>query len=235
MKKILVLGIILLIAACSSKKEGNMIVTGQIKGLKKGKLYLQKIEKDTILKTIDSVNIHGSDLFTLTADVSEPEMYYLTFDGNTTNKYITFFADKGTITINDDVTKFGLNPTITGSKNQDILDRYTKISKRFNDQNLDLIERKLKALKAKNKDSIDIIDKQHERLLRRRYMVTVNFALNNKDNHVAPYLALTQLVNANVKWLDTINNSLAPNVKSSLYGEKLDKFIADIKKAETKK
>lgn len=235
MKKILVLGIILLIAACSSKKEGNMIVTGQIKGLKKGKLYLQKIEKDTILKTIDSVNVHGSDLFTLTADVSEPEMYYLTFDGNTTNKYITFFADKGTITINDDVTKFGLNPTITGSKNQDILDRYTKISKRFNDQNLDLIEKKFRAQKANNKDSIDIIDKQHERLLRRRYMVTVNFALNNKDNHVAPYLALTQLVNANVKWLDTINNSLAPNVKSSLYGRKLDKFIADIKKAETKK
>lgn len=235
MKKILVLGIILLIAACSSKKEGNMIVTGQIKGLKKGKLYLQKIEKDTILKTIDSVNVHGSDLFTLTADVSEPEMYYLTFDGNTTNKYITFFADKGTITINDDVAKFGLNPTITGSKNQDILDRYTKISKRFNDQNLELIEKKFRAQKANNKDSIDIIDKQHERLLRRRYMVTVNFALNNKDNHVAPYLALTQLVNANVKWLDTINNSLAPNVKSSLYGKKLDKFIADIKKAETKK
>jgi malonyl CoA-acyl carrier protein transacylase len=235
MKKILVLGIILLIAACSSKKEGNMIVTGQIKGLKKGKLYLQKIEKDTILKTIDSVNVHGSDLFTLTADVSEPEMYYLTFDGNTTNKYITFFADKGTITINDDVAKFGLNPTITGSKNQDILNRYTKISKRFNDQNLDLIEKKFRAQKANNKDSIDIIDKQHERLLRRRYMVTVNFALNNKDNHVAPYLALTQLVNANVKWLDTINNSLAPNVKSSLYGKKLDKFIADIKKAETKK
>lgn len=235
MKKILVLGIILLIAACSSKKEGNMIVTGQIKGLKKGKLYLQKIEKDTILKTIDSVNVHGSDLFTLTADVSEPEMYYLTFDGNTTNKYITFFADKGTITINDDVTKFGLNPTITGSKNQDILDRYTKISKRFNDQNLDLIEKKFRAQKANNKDSIDIIDKQHERLLRRRYMVTVNFALNNKDNHVAPYLALTQLVNANVKWLDTINNSLAPDVKSSLYGKKLDKFIADIKKAEAKK
>ena len=90
MKKILVLGIVLLIAACSSKKEGNMIVTGQIKGLKKGKLYLQKIEKDTILSTIDSVSIHGSDLFTLTANVDEPEMYYLTFDGNTTNKYITF-------------------------------------------------------------------------------------------------------------------------------------------------
>ena len=92
MKKILVLGFAILLAACSSKKEGNMIVNGQIKGLKKGTLYLQKIENDTILKTIDSISVLGSDQFALTANVEEPEMYYLTFDGNTTNKYITFFA-----------------------------------------------------------------------------------------------------------------------------------------------
>ncbi len=232
MKKLLVLGFAVLITACASKKEGNMIVNGQIKGLKKGTLYLQKIENDTVLKTIDSVAILGSDLFTLTANVDEPEMYYLTFDGNTTNKYITFFAEKGTITINDDVSKFGLNPTITGSKNQDILNDYNKIAKRFNEQNLDMIEKKFFAQKANNKDSVAILDKQHERLVRRRYMVTVNFALNNKDNHVAPYLALTELVNANIKWLDTINTSLAPNVKNSLYGKKLNKFIADIKKAD---
>ncbi len=212
-----------------------MIVNGQINGLKKGTLYLQKIEKDTILKTIDSVSVLGSDQFTLTANVEEPEMYYLTFDGNTTNKYITFFADKGIINITDDVAKFGLNPTITGSKNQDILNNYTKISRRFNDQNLDLIQRKFYAQKSNNKDSVDIITKEYESLLRRRYMVTVNFALNNKDNHVAPYLALTELVNANVKWLDTINKSLSQEVKKSLYGKKLEKFIADIKKSETKK
>ena len=58
-------------------------------------------------------------------------------------------------------------------------------------------------------------------------MINVNFALIKKDNHVAPYLALTELVNANVKWLDTINKSL--------YGKKLDKFVSDIKKAEIKK
>ena len=235
MKKLLVLGFVILMAACSSKKEGNMIVNGQIKGLKKGTLYLQKIDKDTILKTIDSVSVLGSDQFTLTADVDEPEMYYLTFDGNTTNKYITFFADKGIINITDDVSKFGLNPIITGSKNQDILNNYTKISRRFNEQNLDLIQRKFYAQKSNNKDSVDIITKEYETLLRRRYMVTVNFALNNKDNHVGPYLALTELVNANVKWLDTINKSLSQDIKNSVYGKKLNQFVLDVKKTEIKK
>ena len=225
-----------MIAACSApKKEGNMLVKGQIKGLKKGKLYLQKIENDTILKTIDSVALLGNDQFILAANIVEPEMFYLTFDGNTTNKYITFFADKGTINITDDVTKFGVNPIITGSKNQDILNEYTKISRRFNNQNLDLIQKKFLAQRANQKDSVDIINKQHEALLRRRYLVTVNYALNNKDNHVAPYLALTELINANVKLLDTINNSLSTEVKNSLYGKKLSKFIADIKSTETNK
>lgn len=235
MKKILVLGIILLIAACSSKKEGNMIVTGQIKGLKKGTLYLQKVKNDSILKTIDSVKILGSDQFTLVANINEPEMYSLTFDGNTTNKYITFFAEPGNITINDNVAKFGLNPTITGSKNQDILNDYSKIARRFNDQNLELIKHKFLAQKSKNKDSIELINKKHSQLLKRRYLVTVNFALNNKNNQVAPYIALTELVNVRVKWLDTIYKSLTPDIKKSLYGMKLKKLVTDLKESEDKK
>ena len=236
MKKILVLAITtLMMTACSSKKEGNMIVSGQIKGLKKGTLYIQKIENDSIIKTIDSVAVFGDDQFILAANVESPEMYYLTFKGNTTNKSIAFFAEKGNITINDEVAKFGLNPVITGSTNQDLLNKYTKISRRFNDQNLDLIQSKFLALKNNNLDSVALIDKKHESLLRRRYLVTVNYALNNTDNNIAPYLALTELVNAQVKWLDTINNSLSADVKKSLYGKKLEKFIADIKKSEIKK
>ncbi|MFT4575647.1 MAG: hypothetical protein ACI9SI_000558 [Polaribacter sp.] len=233
MKKLLIISLVLLIAACSAPNKGEkMLVNVQIKGLKKGKLYLQRIENDTILKTIDSIIVLGNNQFTMTANITEPEMFYLTFDGNTTNKYITFFADKGTITITDNVDKFGFNPVITGSKNQDILNEYTKISRRFNNQNLEFIKLKFLAQKENNTDSIATLNKLHKSLLRRRYLVTVNYALNNKDKHVAPYLALTELVNANVKLLDTINNSLTTEVKNSLYGKKLNTFIADIKKAE---
>ena len=236
MKKLLIVGLVLLIAGCSApKEEGNMLINGQIKGLKKGKLYLQKVENDSILKTIDSAIVVGNDQFTLTANIKEPEMFYLTFDGNTTNKYITFFANKGTINITDNLDTFGVNPTISGSKDQDILSEYVKIAQRFNNQNLELIQKRFLAQKANLKDSVDSIDKQQKSLLRRRYLVTVNYALNNKEYHVAPYLALTELVNANVKLLDTIHNSLSTEVKNSAYGKKLTKFIDDIKKTETKK
>ena len=51
---------------------------------------------------------------------------------------------------------------------------------------------------------------------------------------LALILALTELVNANVKWLDTINKSLSQEVKKSFYGKKLDQFVVDVKKSEIK-
>lgn len=223
----------LLVLACTSaKKEGNMIVNGQIKGLKKGTLYLQKI-KDTTLVSVDSITLLGNDLFTLTDNVESPELYYLTFDGNTTDKYLMFFGEPGTITINDEIDKFGINPKILGSKNQELLDKYNSIATRYKDQNLELIKESFLAQQLKNEDSIAAVEKKSNSLLRRRVLYATNFAVSNADFEVAPYIALSQLGNANIKLLDTINNSLSEKVKTSLYGKKLANYIANIKKNET--
>ena len=74
MKKVLVVFLLLIIVACSKEKElGNMIIQGQIKGLKKGTLYLQKM-KDTAIVSVDSIALLGNDLFTLTDNIESPEM-----------------------------------------------------------------------------------------------------------------------------------------------------------------
>ncbi|MDG2194384.1 MAG: DUF4369 domain-containing protein [Polaribacter sp.] len=235
MKRILLLGLVSLLAiACSSKKEGNMLVQGQIEGLKKGTLYLQKMQ-DTMLVSVDSVALLGADTFTLADHVTDPEMYYLTFDGNTTDKRIIFFAEEGTITIKDKVSKFGLNPVITGSKNQEILDAYYKMTNRFSGKRLDLIKESFEAKKAKDTEKVSKIESEFSRLIKRRYLYTTNYALTNADHVAAPYIALTELVDANITLLDTVNNSLSNEVKNSKYGKKLARFIADIKKNETKK
>ena len=48
----------LLIISCSEEKKGNMLVKGQIDGLKKGSLFLQKL-KDTVLISVDSIFIRS--------------------------------------------------------------------------------------------------------------------------------------------------------------------------------
>jgi len=53
--------------------------------------------------------------------------------------------------------------------------------------------------------------------------------VKNANFEVAPYIALTDLFDANVGLLDTINNSLTPSIKESKYGKQLDAYIQDIK------
>jgi hypothetical protein len=76
---------------------------------------------------------------------------------------------------------------------------------------------------------IDSIKNLINGLIKRRYYYTTNFAVNHADNEIAPYLALTELYDANIALLDTINNTLTPKVKASKYGKKLEEFITDIK------
>lgn len=219
--------------ACSSKKEGNMIVEGNIKGLKKGTLYLQKMN-DTLLVSVDSVTVYGDGNYKLTDNVDSPVMYYLTFDGNTTDKRILFFGSKGKITINDNIDIFGFNPEIIGSENQVILNNFLKINNQFKNQRLEFIKKEFDAVRSKDADLIEKVQNDFNRMIRRKYLYTTNFALNNANSVAAPYIALTELYDANIKLLDTVNNSLSIDVKKSVYGKRLDKYISDIKERENK-
>ncbi len=234
MKKILaILAISIILYSCSSKKDGNMIVEGQIKGLKKGKLYLQKMV-DTVLVSVDSVALLGTDTFRLTDNVDSPVLYYLTFDGNTTDKRILFFGEAGTITINDKVELFGFNPEIKGSKNQELLDKYNLVSKKFQSQRLEFIKKDFDAKRANDKDLIQKLEEDYQKMVRRRVLYTTNFALSNADTEVAPYIALTEMYDASLKMLDTVNNKLSPRVKDSDYGKRFQEYLDNIKANQEK-
>jgi hypothetical protein len=234
MKKIIVVLVVsILMIACSSKKDGNMIVEGTIKGLKKGTLYLQKMN-DTAIISMDSVNVLGDGNFRLTDNVESPVMYYLTYDGNANDKRILFFGGKGTITINDNMSTFGFSPEITGSPNQLVLDKFLKINNQFKNQRLEFIKKEFDARQSKNIDLIENLEEDYNRMIKRKYLYTTNFALSNSDSEAAAYIALTELYDANIKLLDTINKKLSMVVKNSTYGKRLDKYISKIKSEENK-
>ena len=234
MKKIIVVLVVsILMIACSSKKDGNMIVEGTIKGLKKGTLYLQKMN-DTAIISMDSVNVLGDGNFRLTDNIESPIMYYLTYDGNTNDKRILFFGGKGTITINDNMSTFGFSPEITGSPNQLVLDKFLKINNQFKNQRLEFIKKEFDARQSKNIDLIENLEEDYNRMIKRKYLYTTNFALSNSDSEASAYIALTELYDANIKLLDTINKKLSMDVKNSIYGKRLDKYISKIKSKENK-
>ncbi len=231
-KTILAFVSLVLLVACSQKEsKGNVHITGNIKGLKSGTLYIQRVV-DSSLVAIDTITINGSSSFTSDIDLKSPEMLYLFLDRGVTNSMdnnILFFAEEGNINIDTNLDNYLSDAKITGSKNHELLDEYKKINSRFKDENLTLIEQKFNAIKSKNTKAIDSISAKQDSNIKRRYLYATNFAINNKDHEIAPYIALSEIYDINIKYLDTIQKSMTPKVAQSFYGKKLTEYVSSIK------
>lgn len=216
-----------MIVSCGKDKETNFTLKGSIKGLKKGVVYLQKDGDSTIID-LDSMTIAGQPEFTLHTNIDEPILLYLKlFKNDGEEHYIPFFADKGVTTIKTSLNKFNYDAEINGSKQQDLLNEYTKVMSKFNDQNLSLIEANFLAQKENDSIAVDSLSKVSETLMKRKYSYTIQFALNHKDNMIAPYLALYEIPSANPIYIDSVYNGLTEDIKQSFYGKKLEEVIAN--------
>lgn len=233
MKKSIIAFVTLLLLTSCNKNESttNVHITGNIRGLKKGTLYIQRV-LDTTLVAIDTINIDGSSSFESNLDLKSPEMLYLFLDrgvSNSLDNNLSFFAEPGNITIETTLDRFLSDVKITGSKNQEIFEEYKKINSRFTDENLTLIEKKFNAIKSQDIKSADSLGAKQDANIKRKYLFATNFALNNRNYEVAPYIALSEIYDINVKYLDTIQKSMSPKVAKSLYGKKLTQYVASIK------
>lgn len=240
MKKI-VLAVIAVITLIACNKEGaadaNVHITGDVKGLSQGKLFLQRIQ-DSSLVIVDSILINGDSKFESHIKLDSPEVLYLTLDRGQTNSIdnsLPFFAEPGNIKIETSLKAFFSEAKITGSKNQDLWMKFDSINKRFNDENLSLIEKRLKNEMKPNSITTDSIEKAYQKLLKRKYQYTVHFAVTNGSKEIAPYLALSEIADINTYYLDTIQKSMTPEVAKSKYGKMLNEYIKERKTLEVQK
>lgn len=226
---------VFLITSCSKKEaDKNLHITGNIKGLQEGKLYLQKIV-DTNLVAIDSIILDGQSNFEWHLDIESPEMFYLFLDRGVTNSVdnnLPIFAEPGTINIETDLKRFFADAKITGSENQKRYEDFKKVNAGFINKNLELSKERFDAIRFNRPSDIPALEKKIENNLKRKYLYAINFAITNKEYDVAPYIALSEISDANVKYLDTINNALPEKIAKAKYGKLLSKHIEDTKKRE---
>jgi hypothetical protein len=233
MKKLLFTIISLLIlVSCKNKPETNLKITGNIKGLQKGTLYLKKMGDSTFV-TIDSMKIDGKSEFESNINLKSPEMLYLFLDRGETNSgdnNLMFFAEPGKINIATDLEYFYSKAVVTGSKNNELYENYKKITSKYNEQQLELTVAKINALKNKQMDLIASIEEKSNAVTKRKYLYAINFAVTNKEYEVAPYIALSEINDATIIYLDTIQKSMSPKVAKSRYGVMLTKYVGERKK-----
>ncbi len=228
LNKVLSLIILLLLTvSCGKEKEANFTLKGNVKGLKKGVVYLQK-DGDSSIVDIDSMVVIGQQEFTLQTNIDEPIVLYLKlFKNDGEEHYIPFFADKGLTEINSTLKNFQFDAKISGSSQQKLLDEYLKVMSRFNNQNLELIASNFRALKDNDSILADSLSKQSDQIIKRKYSYTIQFAMNNKDSEIAPYLALYEIPSANPIYIDSVYNGLTDAIKNSYYGKKLGEVVSN--------
>ena len=224
---------LILFIACSSN-EDKMTLTGNVKGLKKGTLLLQKIQ-DSLLVSVDSVFVNGNSLFSFKETILEPEIYYLNVrleNGILKDDRISFFAESNPINISTTLTNFAIDAKVTGSNNQEKYKTYKKIIDRYSDRNLELIEQSFEAKRQGNDSLANKLDSTQNSILAKKYLATISFALSNKDFEISPYLMVSHVNDTKLVYLDSVYNNLTPKIKDSKYGKDLESLIVSRKKLE---
>jgi hypothetical protein len=228
-KSALLLVVFCLFIACGKeeKKDYNLHITGNIKGIKQGKLYIQQL-KDTALVMMDSIIFDGQSKFDSYLTIESPEMLYFFLDRGQTNSIdnnLIVFAEPGELSLETTVETFYADALVKGSKNNELFLNFKKISSRFNTNQLELVEKELMAKQTNNQLQLDSVLAAKDNLLKRKYLYAINYGLSQKDYEVSPYIALSELYDAQTKYLDTIHNSMSPKVADSKYGKMLTDFI----------
>jgi len=203
-----------------------------VKDLKKGTLYLERVQ-DSILVAVDSMQITQEKPIVLEADLNHPELFYVLLDRNKADDFdnrIPFFGEAGNISIQTTLDGYVTKAEVVGSPTQDIFNSYNKVISQFNNEELDLLAAYLQAQISQNSDSLALLEKQSASLAKRKILFTANFAVNNRTSVIAPYLALYTLTSDSKSLLDTIAASMSDDVRNSSYGKQLRDYLADAEK-----
>lgn len=229
MKKLLYALFSLAIVSCGT--SDNFTLQGNIKGLKKGTVYLLRAQ-DTTFVTLDSVVVDGDPNFVLSSNLDEPEVLYVKLDKrNGIDNHIAFFASEGISTLNSTLKNFVHDAKVTGSEQQKLYNEYQTMLESYEDKNLELTELHLLAQIKNDTVALDSLETSFDRYLKSKYRYSLNYAATHGNSEVAPYIALTEMPSATIKALDTLYNSLESKIKESKYGVMLKEEISN-RKAE---
>jgi len=216
--------LLIILVGCQPNKN-KLDLNFKIKGLKKGKVTLNKLN-DTSFVKIDSFIVNGDKTINFKYHLEEPEILFLDLDVNDGSeaRSLSFFAENKTIHITTSLENYGFDIIVKGSINDSLLRDYKSINKKFNDEKLNLFEKSFENSRLNNSDSLIIIENQIVNINKRQFLHNANYAVRNSKYELSPYIAITDLIDSK-KILDTVYKSLNKEIKNSKYAEQLKKLI----------
>jgi hypothetical protein len=135
---------------------------------------------------------------------------------------------------NMDITESDIKRSyvVKGKKNRKLMYKFQSNEKKYN-QKIDFLKSQIEISRDNYyTNRADSLEKQLDNFIFRFYIYTSNFVLNNCENEIAPYLALTKISDIKISILDSIAVKLSPKVSKSKYGKLFLDFLESRKLLE---
>ena len=108
---------------------------------------------------------------------------------------------------------------VRGKKNIELMEEFKIFEKQFMSKRDELNDKRKIFIETNDVERLDSIQKLLDVLQYKSYLFTANFAINNSDSEIAPYLGVKKIADAKIKILEAIEEKLTEKVKKSKYGK----------------
>ena len=122
---------------------------------------------------------------------------------------------------------------VKGKENIKLMETFQSFEKQFLSRREELNDVRKILIQLNEPERVDSIQGLLESLTLKSYLFTANFAINNADFEIAPYLALTKISDAQLPILESIEEKLSPQVRKSKYGKRFIEFLENKKQKDS--
>ena len=243
MKKILLsVTIAAALFSCSKVADGEYLITGKVKGMKSGLVFLQKENPDGMgLINVDTVKI-VDEKFEIKGKVDEPAINLIEIQK--VNGKVPFILEEGEISI--EVNKDSIQKSkIGGTYSNDEFSKFTaeteKIKKGLQKKVADFQTKNMakmqKASQEKDTATINALRKQYSDLQKDLNGYTFDYPKTHPKSFISVLIVQAMFTQKQFKPADieAVYNTLDETLKKTKPGKKIKENLADIKKQEKAK
>jgi hypothetical protein len=236
-KVILLVAVAVVLFACNNLAEGEYIITGNIKGMKTGLIFLEKQSPMGMgYQAIDTVKIEDGK-FEIKGKTGEPEIHFIQIDK--VNGKLPLILEGGEIAIEVDKDSL-FKSKLTGTYSNEEFTKFNEESNKIQKK----MQKKVMEFQTRNKTIIEEAQKTNDTAaiskLRAEYDVIQkdinDFTFGYPKTHPKSFISIliTQMMMNNPKFtpkeIEDIYNSLDPVLKKTKPGKSVKENIDALKK-----
>ena len=209
--------ILIVLSSCSGEKD-NLIIEGDIQGVKNSDIYLSFSESQ---KIIDSAKVIDGK-FNLRVYLSEPVEMDLILENKYSENKFDFITEPAHILFTSSKDKFVFNGKIQNSKLYSEYKNLKNQISRFDEKDLEILAEQIQISVKGNQNKYDSLNGQRLKLNKRKILFIVNYAMSNKNSPLSAFISYKYRNSISDDYLKKIFENLSDEIKGSYYGAKLN-------------